>query len=125
MTKTKEMEELAELTGMVFSARSVEMQRLSAREQKLRDRYETLEKQRQTAQGQAEDVLSQRLTGLDVLYQMWVGRQMAAINTELAQVLAEKEMRLQNLRTAFGKKEVALQLLRQQKAIKRPAGQDW
>ncbi len=125
MTKTKEMEELAELTGMVFSARSAEMLRLSAREQKLRDRYETLEKQRQTAQGQAEDVLSQRLTGLDVLYQMWVGRQMAAVNTELAQVLAEKEMRLQNLRTAFGKKEVALQLLCRQKAIKRPAEPDW
>ncbi len=125
MTKAKKLEGLAELTGMVFAARSTVMQGLSAREQELRDRYETLDNLRRSAQVQVEDILSQRLTGLDVLYHVWVGRQMAAVNTELARVLAEKEMRLQELRTAFGRKEVASQLLRRQKAIKRPAGQDW
>lgn len=120
MSKLDELEGIAQLTELMFSARSAEVQRLSAREKELRERFDWLEQQSRSALDCSAEVLSQRLTGMDVLYQVWVGRQMTETNTELAQVLAEKSMRLGELRKAFGKRDVAHQLLKRARAIRHP-----
>jgi cell division protein FtsB len=126
MKKEKQLGRLAQLTQMNFEARSSEMQALSARQDRLRERFKLLERQRLNAMSASDDdALGQRLTGVDVLYQVWIGRQLTSVNSELAQLRVEQEARLRELKTAFGKKEAVAKLLRRQKELKRPGAQDW
>jgi cell division protein FtsB len=125
MSTLKELRELTKITEMIFARNMSEMQRLSQSENQLRARFEKLKQQQSDAQTPTTNLLSQQLTGLDVLYQVWVGRQMASVNAELAKVLVEKEARLEDLKSSFGKREVAVELQRRQCSIKRPVGQDW
>lgn len=125
MGKRSELEDLSRLAEMLFETRSAAVQRIAAKEKRLRDRFETLQAQRKESLHASVETLSQKLTGMDVLHQVWLGRQLTAINSELAQVLVQKEAHLRDLRTAFGKKEVAAQLLQREKGIKRPDARDW
>ncbi|EEB83257.1 conserved hypothetical protein [Roseobacter sp. GAI101] len=51
-----------------------------------------------------------RSVGADIAWQAWLGRKKAALNGELAQVLAIKEHHLKQVRTAYGKLIVAREL---------------
>lgn len=125
MNKIHDLKDLAQLTELAFSACSAELQKLTKREVELRERFRQLEAQRKNASSPVEDVLEHRLTGLDVLYQMWVGKQLSDLNAELAVVLAEKEKQLGELRVKFGKKNVSKQLLEREIALKRPGERGW
>lgn len=125
MSKLRQLEELTRLTEMAFETRSAAVRKYALHERGLRDRFEQLQAQRKESLRVSAETLSQKLTGMDVIYQVWIGRQITAINSELAQVLAQKEAQLSDLRIAFGKKEVAAQLLQREKSIKRPDAPDW
>lgn len=125
MNKIHDLKDLALINELAFSACSAELQKLTKREEELRERFRLLEAQRKDASSPVEDVLEHRLTGLDVLYQMWVGKQLSDLNAELAVILAEKEKQLGDLRVKFGKKNVSRQLLEREIALKRPDARGW
>ena len=125
MKKTKQLANLAKLTEMAFAARSVEFSGLLRAQDKLAEQYRDIEKQREEALGLTTDGLGHRVTGADVLYQVWVGQQLTRINAELAQAIVKKERCRDLLARDFGKQEVSKKIFRSQKDVRRPAGQDW
>lgn len=110
MTRARQIQELATLTQMVFEAKSAEVRTLAKRQQDLLDRLAALRSEEEAAQISFQEDLQLRMSGADIAWQSWLGRQKAAINAEMARVRAEKERELAKLRHSFGRKEVAARL---------------
>lgn len=110
MSKKRQMQELVILTEMVFSAKSAEMRELAKRQQDLHDRLEALRLEEEAAQASFQEDMDLRMSGADVAWQSWLGRQKSAVNAELARVRAEKEREMAGLRQSFGRKDVAIRL---------------
>jgi hypothetical protein len=116
MAKAKQFQEIQALTEMLFSSRSAEVQAISARQAELRGQLHRLAEQENIAQDRFAEDIQLRLSRADVVWQTWLGCQKSALNTELARVSAEKERQMQGLRQAFGRREVANQLVQRVKA---------
>lgn len=123
MSKERQLQELAQLTEIVFVARSAELQPVLAREKMLRERYAELDEQRRKALSSPVEEIEHRLTGADVVYQIWLGRQLSSINQELARLMVEKERHKDGVKVAYGKRDVATRLAQQAARIRRLDGQ--
>ena len=105
--------DMAGLTEALYQARLAEVARFTTREAELRKALGQLEAQaranRQLPDGRMAGL---RAIGGDIQWQGWVARNRAALQMELAQVLAGKAAMLDRLRHAHGRNRAAAELLR-------------
>jgi len=120
MKQGKQLRELAALTEVIFSAQSAKMQKLMAQQGSLKAKYAELCAQEEKVQAQFSQDPGLRMAQTDVLWRVWLGRQKAAVNAELALLAVEKERTLEELRVAFGRRDVAAALARQDLFSRRP-----
>jgi hypothetical protein len=109
MKSTSELEAMRQITEVRYQQAQQAFGVLLAEEAELRQKLARLKQQ--AAAADLHDAAHLQAVGADVLWQAWVGRSRAALNTELAQVLARKEYHISRVRLAFGKRHVAAQLL--------------
>ena len=110
--KYKKASELRTLTDLALRQMQSEMQELKARETGLRENLAALtgEKSRQAATLTGPDNAA-FIAGADFRWQHWVDQRRAAVNAELAQVLALTESCTQRMRLCFGRDQVAAALI--------------
>ncbi len=107
MTREKQLQELKALTEMAFGAASSEAQRLTTRQAELKSMLADLRTEDAAVRQYLAENIHLRAAQIDVPWQAWLGRQLRALNEELAQVTVQRERQMRSLRQAFGKKEAA------------------
>lgn len=117
MSKKDQMTELAALTDMVFAAASAETQKLAVRQTQLKSMLQALRADEAAGQQYLAEDVNLRMSQVDVLWQAWLGAQARVLNQELAQVSAQRERQLRNLRIAFGRKEAAARLADRKRGV--------
>jgi hypothetical protein len=96
---------LAVLTAVALRAAQAEMADLKQREADLRQNLADLAAQKlRDVRAEADPAL---IAGADLRWQQWVDQRRAAVNAELAQVLALIENRQHRLRGLFGRDQAA------------------
>ncbi len=112
------LDDIVQITDAAYRMRVAAFQRLRIEELRLRQELERVSQMvLGTDLGQSDLFVMQSL-GADLLWQAWVVRQRTQINMQLAQVLAQREIMLRDLRLAFGRAQVA-QMLHNEDAIAR------
>ncbi len=111
------IKELQHLTGLALHAARSEMASLRAREADLREKLLTLAAQKQRAPRTTDDPAL--VAGADLRWQYWVDQRRAAINAELAQVLAQSETCRLRLRATFGRDQAASALADQARTVEK------
>ncbi|THD73810.1 hypothetical protein E7681_09345 [Thalassobius vesicularis] len=124
MSDKEKLRELAEITDLVFAMQSAEIQETTRQQALIESKLAKLSKASEDAQARFQSDVGLRFGGADVMWQAWLGQQRKSLNTELAAVLAEKERRLQKMKFAFGRKEVAAKMCAEAAAIKRSDERD-
>lgn len=124
MSDKEKLRELAEVTDLVFALRSAEIQETTRQQAIIESKLAKLSQAGEDAQARFQSDVGLRFGGADVMWQAWLGQQRKSLNTELAAVLAEKERRLQKMKIAFGRREVAAKMCAESTAIKRSDEQD-
>ena len=101
----RDLTDMAQVTAALFEAEQAKLRDLLQREAELRRALDTLDRHRRDASSlPPSDLNAPRAVGADLLWQGWVGRKRAELNTQLAQVLVRKAGRMADLRRAFGRK---------------------
>ena len=115
MSGKRDISALTELAGLRFRAVQAEMAEILKREAALRRNLEQLT-QSKAAQSEALQRVDQPalIAGADIRWQRWVDQRRTTINTELAQVLAQKENCRLKLTGAFGRDQAAQALHKRQ-----------
>lgn len=115
--------DLATLTEALYETERAKLRDLTRQEMRLRHDLALLDAQRFSNQRVPEPNLQGfREIGGDLRWLGWVGRNRAALQTDLARVLARKGQMMQTLRRAFGKHQAALILqATEQEKIRRRA----
>lgn len=101
--------ELAVLTSVSLRAAQAEMADLKAREADLRQNLIDLAAQKLRALRAEDDPAL--IAGADLRWQQWVDQRRAAVNAELAQLLALIDNRQHRLRGLFGRDQAARALV--------------
>lgn len=104
---------LQHLTETQYQLEQQSFQKLVKEEAALRLKLRRLSEQ--VAAAEQGEPTPMRAIGADVLWKSWVGRTRAALNLELAQVLARKGYHIAQVRRAFGRRQIAGQLLERAK----------
>ncbi|WP_299847476.1 hypothetical protein [uncultured Roseovarius sp.] len=108
------LKDLSNLTDALYQAELGKMRAVNAREASLRHDLAELENLRRNNMTLPQTELhTVRQIGADVLWEGWVSRTRADLNTQLAQVLAQKARMTAELRRAFGKQIAAGELLKE------------
>lgn len=103
---------LTHLAGLAFRAAQSDMAALLRREADLRRNLAQLtESKAMVAKSERPPNDAALIAGADIRWHHWVDQRRATINSELAQVLAQKENCRARLRTAFGKDQAAKAVL--------------
>ena len=106
------LSDLMKLTEALYQAETAKMQDLLLQEARLRQDLARLEEYRRANRDLPDaDLHGVRQIGADLLWQGWVGRGKADLQTELARVLARKGQMIGQLRHAFGKHQAATRML--------------
>jgi len=102
--KNSDFEALGEVTEALYRAEAARMQTLLHEESRLREALARLDAQYAANSALPDaDLDGLRQIGGDMIWQGWVGRKKAELQSELAQVLARKGQIVGKLRRAFGK----------------------
>lgn len=103
--------DLTLLTGALYERERLKMQNLNREEARLRQDLTRLDAHRLANRDLPDPQLQGfREIGADLLWQGWIGRNRAGLQTDLARVLARKGQMMLGLRRAFGKHQAALSL---------------
>lgn len=106
------LQDLASLTDALYRAELTKVEKLNAREASLRRDLAELEMRRRNSRNLPHTELTPvRQIGADVFWEGWLSRTHADLNTQLAQVLAQKAHMMAGLRRAFGKQAAAANLV--------------
>lgn len=97
--------DLADLTGLALRAAQAEMAKLKRREADLRQNLIDLSARKSRNPRPQDDPAL--VGGADLRWQRWVDQRRAAVNAELAQVLALIDNRDRRLRVLFGRDQAA------------------
>ncbi|MFK7744693.1 MAG: hypothetical protein AB8B47_06555 [Roseobacter sp.] len=100
---------MEKLLHLKFQRKQGLVAKLVEQEQDLRSQLRQVSEQDARADLQSSDTL--RALGADVIWKSWVGRTKNALNIELAQVLAQKEILLADVRRDYGKLTVSREVL--------------
>ncbi|SIT89145.1 hypothetical protein SAMN05421665_2881 [Yoonia rosea] len=104
---------LVEISALRFQADQARLAQLHAKERDLRKNLQDLVQQRNARVAsviKADDPAT--IAGADVQWHAWVDQRRKAINTELAQILAQKSDCLARVKRSFGQDQAAQQLLK-------------
>lgn len=102
--KNSDFDALGKVTEALYRAEAVRMQKLLHEESRLREALARLDAQHAANRALPEaDLDGLRQIGGDMIWQGWVGRKKAELQSELARVLARKGQIVGKLRRAFGK----------------------
>lgn len=113
MIRTHQLSALQQMAALRFRAVQSEMAALLAKETALRQNLDQLvHARRSQVEAQRADDDVALVAGADVRWHRWVDQRRGVINTELAQVLAQKAACHVRLQTAFGKDQAAQELLK-------------
>jgi len=108
------------VAALRFQADQAKLAQVQVRELALRQNLQDLVQQRRAlAENAAGANDAATIAGADVQWQAWVDQRRKAINSELAQILAQKADCLAALRRSFGQDQAAQGLLRQVQNSKR------
>ena len=103
MSQSDELEQIAALVDAKYEQQQLRFAKLVARENQLRAEIARLDDMRRATNAPDAKVDEMRAIGADVIWYGWVGRSKAALNIQLAQVLAQKEHHQTAVRLAYGK----------------------
>ncbi|MFQ1700444.1 hypothetical protein ACJ5NV_07595 [Loktanella agnita] len=121
MKQSKDMAGLIQISELQYRTAQADMARIRTREEDLRRKLAQLieSKSAQAIATQRSDAAA-LIAGADIRWHRWVDQRRAAINAELAQVLALKENSRVRLQNAFGRdramQKLSEQMLKSQKA---------
>ncbi len=119
---TTPFRDMEEMTRLHYEGERQKVSDLQAEEARLHQDLAALDARARGSAGlPAPDLAAPRGIGADLLWQGWLGRRRAALQTRLASVLARKGSALQNLRRAHGRWLAARDLLRQEEDALRRA----
>ncbi|MDT8325884.1 MAG: hypothetical protein RQ750_00665 [Roseovarius sp.] len=106
------LSDLTKLTEALYQAETAKMKDLLSQEARLRQDLAQLEEYRRSNRDLPEtDLQGVRQIGADLLWQGWVGRNKAELQSDLARVLGRKGQMIGHLRRAFGKHQAATRML--------------
>ncbi|SDF08870.1 hypothetical protein [Sulfitobacter delicatus] len=111
MSNLNELRELEAITKAKYDQQQQSFRRIQSEENRLRAELRKLDEMLLSSNNTDVRIGEMRAIGADVIWQGWVGRSKTELNLKLAQVLAIKEQQLQQVRQAFGKLQVAQQLI--------------
>ncbi|WP_227269261.1 hypothetical protein [Roseobacter weihaiensis] len=115
-----EMKEIEQLLALKFQKKQGAVSKIILQERRLRAQLSRLDEQARTAETSQHQYL--QAIGADVIWNAWLGRTKTSLNLELAQVLAQKEMLLQDARKDYGKLLVSRELMQNQAEIEQKKG---
>ncbi|MEO0939507.1 MAG: hypothetical protein AAFY38_15240 [Pseudomonadota bacterium] len=105
-------DELVRVTQVQYAKTQQGLAPILAKEAQLRSELARLDAHDQAARHETRDLSSVRAIGADVVWNSWLTRKRRMLTTELAQVLAHKEMRLGQVRRDQARQDVAQQMAR-------------
>lgn len=112
---TQQFTDLAELTDAVYRSRLSGMQKVLEQEARLRQNLQRLEQMSISDESLEQHAMVMRAIGADLLWQGWVARRKSELNIKLANVLAQKSVMSRDLALAFGRAQVAEQLMERER----------
>lgn len=112
MSKDLKLQDLAKLSTIKLQVVQVEMAKLKEREAALRLSIKNLSesKHHQISTASASDPAL--IAGANIRWHQWVDQRKTSVNYELAQVLAQRERYLAQLKLAFGQNEAIKKLFK-------------
>ena len=110
----RQLEQLNELLVIKLRVEERAYNRLIARETVIRGDLERLSDQ--ARQAQQTTTVEMKAIGADISWQAWLGRSAAALNLQLAEVLAQKGSYVEQVRKAHGKVSISEELLAKEQA---------
>ena len=113
----RQLEQLNELLVIKLRVEERAYNRLIARETVIRGDLERLSDQ--ARQAQQTTTVEMKAIGADISWQAWLGRSAAALNLQLAEVLAQKGSYVEQVRKAHGKVSISEELLAKEQAERR------
>lgn len=112
--KSSDVEQIEALNDLKFRKKQQAFFKILSAEERLRAKLAQLSHlERDNAKSEMEQM---QHIGADVIWKTWVNRTRAALNTELAQILARKEMMRDDVRKDYAKVAVAAELVKQIKS---------
>lgn len=105
-----QLQELVDITEALYLKEQAAVQDILSQEAALRSKLAEIDQQVRKARDELSGIEPMQSIGADVVWQAWVGRAKYQLNTQLAQVLAQKEMVMDKVRRAFGKTLIASEL---------------
>ena len=113
---------LARLTATVARAEEARMAALALEERGLRERFAALNTARSTrARTRPADGDPALLAGADPAWHRWIDGRKMAINGEIAELRVKQAALREGLTRAIGRREVAEELVRRDRAVRRQA----
>lgn len=110
MNQIDELHQIEAIVDAKYQQQQQSFQRLVGEENRLRSEIAKLDANFKKARD-GDVQFGMTTIGADIMWQAWVGKRKAELNTKLAQVLAIKEHHLKQVQKAFGKVVVARELL--------------
>ncbi|MEM6303401.1 MAG: hypothetical protein AAF744_01700 [Pseudomonadota bacterium] len=122
MTTLRDLKDLHAITNARYAQRQQSFARLVEREAQIRAELQRVDDMDRASRATGTDVIPMRAIGADVIWHGWMGRTRAALNAELAQVLAIKAQHLKEVQRTYGKLMVVEEMQRNLKdQLKRDA----
>lgn len=117
------LSDLVTITDAAYQMRVAGLQRLAAEEARIRSALSRIDQIGRNSSNADADWFAIHAMGADILWQAWIVRQKTQLNIQLAQVLAQREAVMRDVRHAFGRAQVAQMLLDQDAKARRQARQ--
>ncbi|MEC8195291.1 MAG: hypothetical protein VX228_02980 [Pseudomonadota bacterium] len=106
-----DLKELNVITQARYQKAQAAMQSIQAEENKLRGLLNDLAEQEKNGRDMLTGDTAMRITGGDLAWNSWIGRNRKILNHQLANVMVRKEMAYKDLQKHFGKADVMEKLL--------------
>lgn len=110
---------LVRVTEIQYAKSQQGLAPILAKEAQLRSELARLDAHDHVARHETLDLGGVRAIGADVVWNSWLTRQRRMLTTELAQVLAHKEMRMEQVRRAHARHDVAQKMARDEASVTR------
>jgi hypothetical protein len=118
-----ELKELNVITQARYQKAQAAMQQVQAEENKLRGLLNDLADQEKSGRETMRHDSTLRMTGGDLAWNNWIGRNRRILNHQLANVLVRKEIAFKELQKHFGKADVMQTLLDEVETTRRQTRQ--